>query len=324
MTETGTVTGSFWRSFIQKKAGVLGFFMILIIILVAVFAPWIAPYDPYEPVEATTADVMAPPSSEHPLGQDEMGRDVLSLVIYGARVSLFVGFAAALIILVLGVTIGMTAGYFGGRVDTILMRITDGILVIPTLPLMLVIIAVAGQSIFNIVLVIGLLTWTYTARVVRSQVLSVKERQYILRARAIGVGTLGIVITHVMPQVLPLIFAEATLDVSFAILSEASLSFLGLGDPTLISWGSMLNRAFMRGAVSRGAWWYIIPPGVALIWVTLGLALLGNAIQEIINPRLRTHHLFDERKMVSLLSRVIGQRPKPEEVSGSSSGELPS
>jgi peptide/nickel transport system permease protein len=267
---------------------------------------------------------MAPPSREHPLGQDERGRDVLSLVIYGSRVSLFVGFAASLIILLLGVTIGMAAGYFGGRVDTILMRITDVILVIPALPLMLVIIAVAGQSIFNIILVIGLLTWTYTARTVRSQVLSVKERQYVLRARAIGVGTLGIIITHVLPQVLPIIFASAILDVSFAILSEASLSFLGLGDPTLISWGSMLNRAFMRGAVSRGAWWYLIPPGAALVWVTLGLALLGNSIQEIINPRLRTHHLFDERKIVSLLGRVFGHRPRPEEVPVSPPGELPS
>ena len=324
MAETEAITGSFWRSFVHKRAGVLGLCMILITILVALFAPWIAPYDPYEPVEATAADVMAPPSREHPLGQDERGRDVLSLVIYGSRVSLFVGFTASLIILLLGVTIGMTAGYFGGRVDTILMRITDGILVIPALPLMLVIIAVAGQSIFNIILVIGLLTWTYTARTVRSQVLSVKERQYVLRARAIGVGTLGIVITHVLPQVLPIIFASAILDVSFAILSEASLSFLGLGDPTLISWGSMLNRAFMRGAVSRGAWWYLIPPGAALVWVTLGLALLGNTIQEIINPRLRTHHLFDERKMVSLLGRVIGRRPQPEEISDSSTAELPS
>jgi peptide/nickel transport system permease protein len=321
MAETDTVTGSFWRSFLHKRGGVLGLGMLVIVILVAIFAPWIAPYDPYAPVQATVADVMAPPSAEHPLGTDERGRDVLSLVIYGARISLFVGFAASLIILILGCTIGLASGYFGGRVDAILMRITDGILVIPTLPLMLVVIAVAGQSIFNIILVIGLLTWTYTARVVRSQVLSVKERQYILRARAIGVGTLGIVMVHVLPQVLPLIFASATLDVSFAILSEASLSFLGLGDPTLVSWGSMLNRAFMRGAVSKGAWWYILPPGFALVWVTLGLVLLSNAVQEIVNPRLRTHHLFNENKIMSLLGRFTGQQRTGEELPEVNPGE---
>jgi len=309
MTETDVAATSFWRSFIRRnKAGVLGLFMLLSMVLTAVFAPWIAPYDPYEPVTATAADVMAPPSPEHLLGTDEVGRDVLSLVIYGARISLFVGFMAAIIIVLVGCTIGMAAGYIGGRSDAILMRITDGVLVIPALPLMLVIIAVAGRGISNIILVIGLLSWPYMARMVRSQVLSVKERQFVLRAHAIGVGSLGIIIYHVLPQVMPVIFASVTLDVSFAILSEASLSFLGLGDPTLISWGGMLNRAFMRGAVSRNAWWYLLPPGFALAWITLGLALLSNAVQEIINPRLRTHHLFDERNMVALPRRIAAKR----------------
>jgi peptide/nickel transport system permease protein len=287
--------------------------MLLSIISIALFAPWVTPYDPYAIIEATIEDVMAPPSAEHLLGQSDTGKDVLSLVIYGARVSLLVGFAASLILVSLGTTIGMLAGYLGGRIDVILMRITDAVLVVPSLPLMLVIIAVAGRGLRNIILVIGLLSWTYMARVVRAQVLSVKERQFILRARSIGVSHLGIMINHILPQVLPVIFAEATLDISYAILSEATLSFLGLGDPTLISWGSMLNRAFMRGAVTRGAWWYLVPPGLALAWVTLGLTLLGNAVQEIVNPRLRTHHLFDERKMVSLLRRT-GKADLSEEV----------
>jgi len=288
-----------WRSFLQYKLGVVGLGMLVSIILMALLAQWVAPYDPYEIIEATTSDVMAPPSSEHLLGQDDTGRDVLSSVIYGARISLLVGFAASLLIVTLGATIGMLAGYSGGRVDTILMRITDAVLVVPSLPLMLVIIAVAGRGLTNIILVIGLLSWTYMARVVRAQVLSVKERMFVLRARAIGVSHLGIMINHILPQVLPVIFAEATLDISYAILSEATLSFLGLGDPTLTSWGSMLSRAFMRGAVTRGAWWYLVPPGLALAWVTLGLTLLGNTLQEIVNPRLRTHYLFDERKMVA-------------------------
>jgi peptide/nickel transport system permease protein len=133
-----------------------------------------------------------------------------------------------------------------------------------------------------------------------------------MRARALGISSLGIVIVHVLPQVLPVIFAEATLDVSWAILSEASLSFLGLGDPTLVSWGSMLNRAFMRGAVTRGAWWYLLPPGFALAWVTLGLVMVSNSVQEIINPRLQTHHLFDERKIVAL-GRLLTRRAAPSE-----------
>jgi peptide/nickel transport system permease protein len=306
-TEAEIPTRSTWRTFVRKKAGVVGLVMLVSMVLLAIFAPWIAPYDPYEPVQATTEDVMAAPSSEHLLGTDESGRDVLSLVIYGSRVSLLVGFAASVIIVLLGCVIGIAAGYAGGRTDLLLMRFTDAILVIPALPLMLVIIAVAGRSIGNIILVIGLLSWTYMARVVRAQVLSVKERQFVMRARALGISSLGIVIVHVLPQVLPVIFAEATLDVSWAILSEASLSFLGLGDPTLVSWGSMLNRAFMRGAVTRGAWWYLLPPGFALAWVTLGLVMVSNAVQEIVNPRLQTHHLFDERKIVAL-GRILTRR----------------
>jgi peptide/nickel transport system permease protein len=304
MSESSVATNSFWRELLRRKQGIIGLVMLGFVVFVAVFAPWIAPYDPYAPVTSTSDDVFAAPSIQHLLGQNESGRDVLSLVIHGARVSLLVGFAASFITVTIGCTVGLlTAGYLGGRVDTFLMRFTDGVLVIPALPLMLVITAVTGQSIRNIILVIGFLAWPYTARIVRAQVLSVKERQFILRARAIGEGHIGVVFRHILPQVLPVIFASATLDISYAILSEASLSFLGLGDPTLVSWGSMLNRAFMRGAVSREAWWYLIPPGLLLAWITLGLNLVSNAVQEIINPRLQTHHLFDERKIIRHLSR---------------------
>lgn len=291
---------SFWKSFWKKRAGVIGLFMLVFAVLMAITADWIAPYDPYESYDTKASDIMKPPSADHIFGTDDSGKDVLSLVIYGARISLLVGFAASLIIVVLGCAIGVTAGYVGGRTDMILMRFTDAVLVIPALPLMLVVIAVTGRSITNIILIIGLLSWSYMTRVVRAQVLSVKERQFIMRARALGIKDLNIIFIHILPQVLPVIFAEATLDVSFAILSEASLSFLGLGDPTLVSWGNMLSRAFMRGAVTVGAWWYLFPPGIALAWVTLGFVLVSNAVQEIINPRLKTHHLFDERKILSI------------------------
>ncbi len=291
--------------------------MLVLAIAAALLAPLIAPYDPYAHVTVQPEDVMAPPSPQHLLGQDDAGRDVLSLLLYGARVSLLVGFAASLMSILIGTTVGMTAGYLGGRIGALLMRITDGLMVIPDLPLMLVIIAVWGRGLWKIVLVIGLLGWTYAARLVRSQVLSVKERQYVLRARSMGASSLRIIVRHIFPQVVPLILAEAVLDISASILAESSLSFLGLGDPMLISWGSMLNFAFERGAISRGAWWYLLPPGLGIVWVTLGLTFFGNTLEEIVNPRLRTHHLFDPRRMVAVL---LGGRPP---VAPAAEGEQP-
>jgi peptide/nickel transport system permease protein len=203
--------------------------------------------------------------------------------------------------MIIGTSVGLAAGYYGGRVGNVSMRFVDFLMVIPDLPLMLVIIAVMGRGLLNIILVIGLLGWTYTARLVRSQVLTVKERQFVLRARSLGASNLRIILSHVLPLVLPLIIAQAVLDISVAILAESSLAFLGLGDPTLISWGSMLNFAFER-AISRQAWWFILPPGFAIVWVSLSLILIGNTLDQIVNPRLRSHHLFDARRMVALMT----------------------
>jgi peptide/nickel transport system permease protein len=289
------------KQFMRNPMGVTGAVMLLIVVLVAVLAPWIAPYDPQEQVQVQPEDVLAPPDAQHLLGRDDAGKDVLSLLIYGARVSLIVGFTASFMSMFIGTTIGLIAGYHGGRIGNSLMRFVDFLMVIPDLPLMLVIIAVMGRGLLNIILVIGLLGWTYTARLVRSQVLSVKERQYVLRARAIGASNSRIILRHVFPQVLPLVIAQAVLDISVAILAESSLAFLGLGDPTLISWGMMLNFAFER-AVSRQAWWFLLPPGFAIVWVSLSLILIGNTLDQIVNPRLRTHHLFDPRRMVALFT----------------------
>jgi peptide/nickel transport system permease protein len=288
-----------WRAFRRRPAAMVGLFMLLFVVFFAVFAPWLAPYDPYESVDVTAADILAPPDAEHFLGRDDAGKDVLSLLIYGARISLLVGFTASFMSIFIGTTIGLSAGFYGGRVDNGLMRLTDFLMVIPTLPLMLVIISVWGRGIERIILVIGLLYWTYTARLVRSQVLSIKERKFVLRSRAIGASNRRIIMRHILPQVLPLIIAQGVLDISTAIIAESSLAFLGLGDPTAISWGMMLNFAFER-AISRMAWWFILPPGVAIVWVSLSLVLIGTAIEDIVNPRLRTHHLFDARQMMSL------------------------
>jgi peptide/nickel transport system permease protein len=280
--------------------------MLLFVVLMAVFAPWVAPYDPSEHIRAKPEDILAPPDAEHLLGRDDAGKDVLSQLIYGARVSLTVGFVSAFVSMFVGTVVGLVAGYYGGRLGNALMRLTDFLMVIPDLPLMLVIISVWGRGLYKIVFVISLLYWTFMARLVRSQVLSIKERQFITRARAIGASNLRIITRHVFPQVLPLIVAQAVLSISTSILYESSLSFLGLGDPTLVSWGMMLNFAFER-AISREAWWFLLPPGLAIVWVSLALVLIGTAIEDIVNPRLKTHHLFDPRKMVS---RVVGLPPR--------------
>jgi peptide/nickel transport system permease protein len=295
------------HQFFHKPAGIVGSIMLGIVIIAAVFAPLLAPFDPYQRVQVQASDILAPPDAQHLLGRDDAGKDVWSQLIYGARVSLVVGFAASFVSMLIGTTVGLVAGYYGRWVDNLLMRIVDFLMVIPDLPLMLVIIAVWGRGLFKIILVISLLGWTYTARLVRSQTLSIKERQFVTRARAIGASNSRIIIRHILPQVMPLILAQAVLDISASIIAESSLSFLGLGDPTLISWGNMLNFAFER-AVSRQAWWFLLPPGFAILWVSLSLILIGNSLEEIVNPRIKSHHLFNPRRMIAFVLPVPPQR----------------
>lgn len=295
------------KQFARRPMGLIGAAMLIIIVAAAVFAPWVAPYDPYERVQVEPADILAPPDARHLLGRDDAGKDVFSQLVYGARVSLLVGFTASFVSMFIGTTVGLIAGYKGGWIDNALMRVVDFLLVIPDLPLALVIISVWGRGLWKIILVISLLGWTYTARLVRAQTLSIKERQFVMRARAIGAGDRRIILRHILPLVLPLIIAQAVLDISASILAESSLSFLGLGDPTLVTWGNMLNFAFER-AVSRQAWWFLLPPGFAILWVTLALILIGNTLEEIVNPRIKSHHLFDPRRMVAL---VLPVPPRP-------------
>ena len=270
-----TSLGSIWRSFIGNTPGMIGLIMLVVAVLMAVLAPVLAPYDPYQPVRVTIDDIYAPPSLQHPMGTDDAGKDVLSNFIYGSRVSLIVGFFAAFIAVAIGGTVGIVAGFWGGKTETALMRFTDIMLVIPDLPLAVVIIAMTKPSLWNIIFVIGILGWTGTARLVRSQTLTVKERKFVMRVRAIGAGNGYIVRRHILPLVLPLMVANTVLVISLAILSESTLAFLGLGDPTKISWGQMINFAFTRGAMSAGAWWALVPPGLGIVWVVLGCTLAG-------------------------------------------------
>ncbi len=277
-------------------------------ILVALFAPLIAPYAPTEVIrdENGRGLTFAPPSVHGPLGTDDAGHDVWSLLMYGARISLTVGFLAGVIAMFVGSLFGILAGYFGGGIDNLLMRITDVLLVIPDLPLMLILVATLRQMDLHIspllvlILVIGLLYWTSTARLIRSQVLTIKERQFVARARAIGAGHAHIIRKHILPQIMPLIVANTVLVLSTAILVESGLAFLGLGDPTKPSWGTMLNFAFDRSAITNGAWWFYLPPGLAIVWVTLGCVLLGNVLEEMLNPRLTAHHLEGEENMIAI------------------------
>lgn len=298
---------NFWRIFSKNRMGIVGFVMLVVIIVMAVFAPFIAPYGKSSTQGFKVGDIYQPPSVEHRFGTDDAGQDVFSNFVYGARVSLIVGFFAAFISIAIGGVLGLIAGFLGGRWENTIMRVTDVMLVIPDLPLMVVIISLTKPSLLNIIFVIGLLGWTTTARVVRSQTLAVKSRKFVLRARAIGAGRRHIIAQHILPLVMPLLVVQAVLVVSLAILDESALSFLGLGDPTTLSWGQMLNYAFERGAMSVGAWWALFFPGMGIVWVVLGLTLFGQGLEQILNPKLDTHHLMPGRPVVESARDVPGR-----------------
>jgi peptide/nickel transport system permease protein len=272
--------------FAKNRMGVAGLAILTVFVVLALLADVLVPEARLSAANAPGVPLQ-PPSSRFWLGTDELGRSVLDLVIQGSQISLLVGFLATAISMLIGALVGISAGYFGGWIGALLMRITDWFLVIPFLPLAIVLAAILGRSLFVIALVIALVTWPGTARVVRAQVLSLKERPYVERARALGANHRQIIARHILPNVFPLIFANTILVVAVAILTEATLSFLGLGDPFSVSWGSILESAFVEGAISLGAWWYLVPPGLCIVLVVLGFTMCGYAFDEILDPRLR-------------------------------------
>jgi peptide/nickel transport system permease protein len=279
--------GILLRTLRRKPTAVVGLVILGLILLAAVLAPVIAPYGLHQ----QAGPVFGHPSWKHPLGLDDGGIDMVSLLMWGSRISLVVGFAATVVSMLIGGTVGVLAGYFGGWVDTLLMRITDYFLVVPDVPLMIVVAAIWGPSLFHIVIVIGILLWTSTARVLRAQVKSVRERVYVKRARALGAGHTRILLRHVLPQVAPLLIANTVLTIAVAIFDETALSFLGLGDPSRISLGKVIENAFERAAISSGAWWAIVPPGIVVALIILACSLIGGALEDALNPRLRVAHL---------------------------------
>lgn len=266
--------------------GRAGFGLLGLTFLVAIVGPIVFPFDPTD-VGTTAASILHAPTAQHWLGTDELGRDVFRETIAGSQVSLLVGLLATAISMIVGTIAGLGAGYSRGLLGAVLVRITDFFLVLPTLPLIIVLAAVAGQSLGVIIVVIGLTSWASTARIVRSQVLSLRERVFVERVRALGATDRRIAVVHVLPNVLPLVFANTVLVIAGSILAEATLAFLGLGDPVHVSWGTMLHFAFEVGAAGRGAWWYLMPPGIGIVVVVLGFTLVGYTMDRILNPRLR-------------------------------------
>jgi peptide/nickel transport system permease protein len=276
-----------WRDFRGHPPGMVGLVVLGLIIVMALAAPLIADEAGLRAVNTTENPTWASPSEFGPLGTDNFGRSVWTQFVWGARISLVVGLAATVLTMLIGSVVGIVAGFRGGIVRSILMRLTEWFLVIPFLPLAIVLATILGPSIENIILVIGITSWPSTARIICAQVLTLRERDYVDRSRALGASDWHLMTRHVLPNVSPLILANTTLTVPVVILSEALLSFLGFGDPANISWGTMLDQAFEAGAISRSAWWYFIPPGLGVLFVALSFTLIGTALEEVLDPRLK-------------------------------------
>lgn len=279
-----------WRLFKRSRMGLLGLGILTFFAFLALIAPVPRLIDEmYNPMVGVDPQISysTPPSLRHPMGTDFMGRDLLSQFLSGAQIAFAVGITAAVISVLIGTAIGLTSGYYRGTIDALLMRLADIVLVLPGLPFIIVIAAAVGKmSIWIIVILIALLGWPGVARVIRSQTLSLRERPFVEAARVAGAGDFRIIAHHLAPNVLPLTFLYAALGVSGAILTEASLSFIGLGDPSVVSWGMMLQWAFTTGHTFRAPYW-ILPPGLAISLLSLSFYLVGRALEEIINPRLR-------------------------------------
>lgn len=277
---------SFWQDFRSQPSGVVGLVLMVLAVLAALLAPVIFPEEVLD-VTATTAASNEPPSFAHPLGTDPRGIDVLAMVFWGARASLLVGFVATAISMIIGTLVGMASGHFKGFFGAVLMRFIDFFLVVPSLVLALTLSAIIGPGLGTIIIAIGVTGWAGTARVVRAQTMTIETQAYLERSRALGAGDGHMLMRHVLPGVMPLVLANTTLQVALAIISESTLAFLGLGDPSIVSWGGMLKLALDSGAATAGYWWFVMAPGLAIVVVVLAFTLVGRAMESVFNPTLR-------------------------------------
>ena len=269
-----------WGCYTRHKGGVVGLIVVLFLIGVACLAPVLAPSDPFSLGDSA----LSAPSSLHLMGTDHLGRDILSAVLWGLRVSLLVGVCAALIAVVLGVCIGGPAGYFGAQLDNLLMRATDAFMVLPTFFLVLIVVAIFGGSIWKLIALIGITNWPPVARLVRAEFLSLRERDFALAAKAVGASHVLIMVRHILPNALPVIIPTLSLRTAGAIITEASLSFLGVGDPNVVSLGQMLINALQ---FMRMAWWTALFPGLTIFVIVLAFNLVGDGLNDALNPRLK-------------------------------------
>ncbi len=273
---------------VSYPSGAVGLVVVLLFIAIAALAPLIVPYGAFEVVYNTDHLVirLSPPSWQNWFGTTNQGMDVFSQLVWGSRVALVVGLLSAIGSVVLGTLIGLVAGYFGGWIDEALMRMTDVAFGIPFLPFAMVVTSIVKPSLGLVILLVVFFLWRTTARVIRAQVLTLKTRPFIWAARAAGAGDLQILFRHITPNVLPLSFLYMAIGVQTGVMLEAALSFLGFGDPNVLSWGIMLNAAFQAGAM-RSAWWWVLPPGVALSLFVIAIFMITRAYEERLNPRLR-------------------------------------
>lgn len=285
MGTTGPLLPSLLKINGQGKVGLL---FLAIGLFMACFGPWVAPYDPQESLldEQGRLKSLQAPSRTHPLGTTWQGRDVLSQVLCAARPTITVGVAAALIIAFLGVNVGMVSGYFGKTVDLLLMRIVDILYGLPFLPLMIVLLSVLGRSRSGIILCIGLIAWRDVSRIIRAQVLTIKELPYVQSARVMGAGHFRVIYVHIFPNVLPSVVLFLSFAMVWSILAHADISFLGFGDPATLTWGSMIYSAWSVGVVTSAFWWYL-PPAICIAMVSSGAFFFARAFEEIANPRLK-------------------------------------
>lgn len=270
------------------RLGLFGLAVFAGFLLMAVLASWIAPHDPVEILYKSPGVVarLEPPGLKYLFGTTDLGRDIFSQVVYGSRAAILVGVLSAVLISVIGTAVGLVAGYYGGRVDSFLMRAVDLAYGIPFLPFAIVLVALLGPGFWNVVVAIVLLLWRTPARVIRAQVLSLRERSFVKAARVLGAGDAKIMFRHIAPNVLPLTFSYTALAMGWAILAEANLSFLGYGDPLLMSWGKILFRVYIVQAMTI-AWWWVVAPGLAIVFLVMSGFFIGRAYEKVVNPRLR-------------------------------------
>lgn len=279
----------FFRAVWRGPFGSTGLVILGLCVALAILGPAIAPYDPVARNYDAAGKLLrlAPPSWQHWLGTTLLGRDVLSQMLVGARPALLVGGLTALGTVVIGVNIGLISGYFGGRIDSFLMRLTDMFLGLPFLPFIIIVLSLTGRSLTTMVIAMTLVMWRSTARVVRAQVLSLREMPFVAAARITGASDLTIIYREIAPNIMPIALVSVAFALAWAIITEASIGFLGFGDPSVVSWGSIVYDAYASQMMYRAPWW-VVPPGIAIMVLVSAIYFVGRAYEQVVNPRLRT------------------------------------